>query len=111
MADSREGAAYSGDEEEPSEPGGSEGQLSPPVLLPYAPPEIAPPTEGRPAQTARILIAMSSVALLTFVVVASFVTIWLGKPIDDLTRLLEILFAPLVALVAAAVAFYYRSSL
>jgi hypothetical protein len=54
---------------------------------------------------------MSSVALLTFVVVASFVTIWLGKPIDDLTRLLEILFAPLVALVAAAVAFYYRSSL
>jgi len=50
------------------------------------------------------------VGLLIFVVVASFVSLWHGMKIDDLTRLLEIIFAPLVAVVAVVVAFYYRSS-
>lgn len=57
----------------------------------------------------RFLIALLSIAILAFVVVAAFVTLWRGQSIDGLTRLLEIIFAPLIALVAAAVAFYYRS--
>jgi len=57
---------------------------------------------------ARFWIALIALAILAFVVVASFVTLWLPHPaIDDLTRVLEILFAPLVALVGIAVAFYY----
>ena len=90
-----------------------EGGLSRPVPLEYAPPEIAAPKQGKPTQlaTARLLIALCSIVILTFVVVASFVTLWLSKSsIDNLTRVLEIVFAPLVALVAAAVAFYYRGS-
>jgi hypothetical protein len=43
-------------------------------------------------------------------VVGSFVTLWHGQNIEDLTRLLEIIFAPLVAVVGVAVAFYYRGS-
>lgn len=87
-----------------------EGQLSEPVPLDYAPPEMSSPKEGKPTPmaTARLLIAMCSIAILMFVVVASFVTIWLGVGIDNLTRVLEIIFAPIVAVVAAAVAFYYR---
>jgi len=76
------------------------------------PPKFAPPKEGKPTHLARsrYVIALCSVALLTFVVVAAFVTIWRGENIDNLTRVLEIIFAPIVAVVAAAVAFYYRSS-
>lgn len=59
---------------------------------------------------ARLAIALCSVALLMFVVVAAFATIWKGQNIDNLTRLLEIIFAPIVAVVAAAVAFYYKGS-
>jgi hypothetical protein len=90
----------------------SQGRLSPPVELDSAPPQIASPETGKPIPmaTVRFLIALLSIAILAFVVVASFVTIWQGQNIDNLTRLLEIIFAPLIALVAAAVAFYYRSS-
>jgi len=57
---------------------------------------------------ARFWIALIALAILAFVVVASFVTLWLPHPaVDNLTRVLEILFAPLVALVGIAVAFYY----
>lgn len=58
----------------------------------------------------RFALAMCSVALLGFVVVASFLTLWRGQGIDNLTRLLEIIFAPIVAVVGVAVAFYYRGS-
>jgi hypothetical protein len=58
----------------------------------------------------RFTLALCSVAILGFVVVAAFVTLWRGERIDDLTRLLEIIFAPLVAVVGVAVAFYYRGS-
>lgn len=55
---------------------------------------------------------MLSILTLIFVVVASFYTvIWRSNvPIDNLMRLLEVLFAPLVALVGVAVAFYYRGN-
>jgi hypothetical protein len=59
---------------------------------------------------ARLAIALCSVALLVFVVVAAFATIWRGQDIDILTRLLEIIFAPIVVVVGAAVAFYYKGS-
>lgn len=58
----------------------------------------------------RFALAMCSVALLGFVVVASFLTLWRGQGIENLTRLLEIIFAPIVAVVGVAVAFYYRGS-
>lgn len=87
----------------------AEGELSPPVPLATAPPHIEPPQVGKtiPLPTARFWVALFSIGILAFVVVASFVSLWLGDSIDNLTRLLDILFAPLVALVAAAVAFYY----
>jgi hypothetical protein len=59
---------------------------------------------------ARLAIALCSIALLVFVVVAAFATIWRGQDIDTLTRLLEIIFAPILVVVGAAVAFYYKGS-
>jgi len=90
----------------------AEGELSAPVWLGSAPPRIASPEQGKPTHLARSRyhIALCAIALLAFVVVASFVTLWLGRNIDNLTRLLEIIFAPIIAVVAAAVAFYYRGS-
>jgi apolipoprotein N-acyltransferase len=91
----------------------AEGSLSAPIDFPagLAPPEIARPDQVvTHLDRSRFQFAMCSVALLAFVVVATFVTIWLGRSIDNLTRVLEIIFAPLVAVVAAAVAFYYRGS-
>ncbi len=90
----------------------AEGELSEPVMLGSAPPQIASPEEGKPTHLAksRYHIALCAIALLAFVVVASFVTLWLGQSIDNLTRLLEIIFAPIIAVVAAAVAFYYHGS-
>ena len=91
-----------------------QGELSEPVRVRGGDPlpNFAPPKEGKPTHLAksRYVIALCSVALLTFVVVAAFVTIWRGQNIDNLTRVLEIIFAPIVAVVAAAVAFYYHSS-
>jgi hypothetical protein len=87
--------------------------LSGPVQLDTPPLQVLPPEYGKAAHLAvvRFRIALFSIAILSFVVVASFVTLWLGQSVDNLTRVLEIIFAPLVALVAAAVAFYYRSNL
>jgi hypothetical protein len=86
-------------------------ELSGPVKVGSSPPGIAHPEESNPTLArSRFALALCSVALLTFVVVASFVSLWQGVKIEDLTRILEILFAPLVAVVAAAVAFYYRGS-
>jgi hypothetical protein len=60
--------------------------------------------------TARFRIALFSMGILAFVVVGSFASLWRAQPnFDDLARLLEILFAPLVALAGVAVAFYYKS--
>jgi hypothetical protein len=36
--------------------------------------------------------------------------LWRGGNVDNLTRLLDIIFAPLVAVVGVAVAFYYRGN-
>ena len=46
--------------------------------------------------------------ILGLVVIASFVILWRAKAdTDDLTRVLEIIFAPIVALVGVTLAFYY----
>jgi hypothetical protein len=76
------------------------------------PGKIVTPKQGRATHLAwsRFTLAMCSVAILGFVVVASFLTLWRGQGIDNLTRLLEIIFAPIVAVVGVAVAFYYRGS-
>lgn len=76
------------------------------------PGQLEVPKTGKPIPlaTARFIIALLSIAILAFVVVAAFATLWQGQSIDNLSRLLEILFAPLVALVGVAVAFYYRSN-
>jgi hypothetical protein len=61
--------------------------------------------------TARFLIAVCALATLMFVVFATFWTLWRGNvPIENLMRVLEVLFAPLIALVGVAVAFYYRGN-
>ena len=87
------------------------GSLSAPVQMATEPLRIVSPQEGKSHMAgARLGIAGFSVLLLAFIVVAAFITLWRREPIDDLTRLLEIIFAPIVAVVAAAVAFYYRGS-
>jgi|SRR5215469_1143630 len=110
-----EGLFESGGQPFPAEEGLFE--LSPQVGVRLAgpasgapPPPLAPPKLGRVIHVtwARFWIALCSIIILTFVVVASFVTLWLGSSVESLTRVLEILFAPLVALVGVAVAFYYR---
>lgn len=58
----------------------------------------------------RFAVACIVVVALAVVVITSFVTLWVGGNIDSLTRLLEIIFAPIVAVVAVALGFYYRSS-
>lgn len=58
----------------------------------------------------RFRLATASIAILAAVVVAAFVIVWRGQNVDRLARVLEILFAPLVAVVGAAVAFYYRGA-
>jgi hypothetical protein len=93
-------------------PESPEGELSAPVGLASAPREIAAPEYGKPTHLAksRFRIALCSIVILAFIVVAAFVTLWTGRSIDGLTRLLEIIFAPVVAIVASAVAFYYRDN-
>jgi hypothetical protein len=97
---------------------GDEGELPGPGNAPAqleeteSPKPLLNPKESKPIDlaTVRFRIAVFSMAILAFVVVASFVTLWRTQPsIDNLTRLLEIIFAPLVALAGVAVAFYYRS--
>lgn len=75
------------------------------------PPSLGRARVSRPihVNTARFLIALCALATLIFVVVASFVSLWVFHvAVEDLMRLLEVLFAPLIALVGIAVAFYYR---
>jgi hypothetical protein len=61
--------------------------------------------------TARYRIARAAMAILGLVVIASFVILWRARAsVDDLTRVLEIIFAPIVALVGVTLAFYYRSN-
>lgn len=93
------------------DPESAAGELSEPVPLGGSPPpKIEPPEESKPTHLAKSQygIALCAIGLLAFIVVAAFVTLWRGQNIDTLTRLLEIIFAPVVAVVAAAVAFYYR---
>jgi hypothetical protein len=88
-------------------------QLSAPIALSRPVLTAGRPGVGKPfnIHAARFRLALCSIALLAFVVVAAFVGLYLRRSsIEDITRLLEIMFAPLVALVAAAVAFYYRSN-
>jgi hypothetical protein len=121
-------------EAKPTRNGQSKGQSdSPPHTVPYLggeaePPEphealarleeterpgsLLDPEKGKPTHlaTARFRIALFSMGILAFVVVGSFASLWRAQPnFDDLARLLEILFAPLVALAGVAVAFYYKS--
>jgi len=97
----------------PSAEGFFPAQLGTPQQSPATsgnPPRLARPWLGQPihVNTARFLVALCSLGILMFVVVAAFVTLWNGHtPIDELMRVLEVLFAPLVALVGVAVAFYY----
>ena len=74
----------------------------------------AVPSFGRPIHlnTVRFIIALLSLLILMFVVVMTFVILgWRGSvPVENLMRVLEVLFAPLVALVGVAVAFYYRGN-
>ena len=60
----------------------------------------------------RFIIALLSLLILMFVVVMTFVILgWRSSvPVENLMRVLEVLFAPLVALVGVAVAFYYRGN-
>jgi hypothetical protein len=92
------------------DPRSSPGDLNGPIT--EHPGKIITPKEGKAAHLARsrLLLALCGVALLGFVVVASFVTLWRGGNVDNLTRLLDIIFAPLVAVVGVAVAFYYRGN-
>lgn len=76
---------------------------------------LAPDDVGKPVQvhisTARYRIATAAMSILAFVVIATFVSLWRAKAsIDDLTRVLEIIFAPIIALAGVALAFYYRST-
>lgn len=74
------------------------------------PPSLGRARVSRPihVNTARFYIALCALATLMFVVVASFVSLWVFHvAAEDLMRLLEVLFAPLIALVGIAVAFYY----
>jgi hypothetical protein len=89
-------------------PGLSSPELSGLIDLPSAPPGLDKPVAVTHMDKSRFRIALFAVALLAFVVVAAFASLWQGRNIEDLTRLLEILFAPLVAVVTAVVAFYYR---
>src|ERR1700688_2979868 len=70
------------------------------IDLPAGTPGLDKPAVVSHMDKSRFRIALCSVGLLAFVVVGAFVTLWLGRPIDGLTRLLEIIFAPLVAVVA-----------
>jgi hypothetical protein len=57
---------------------------------------------------ARYRIARAAMIILGLVVIASFVILWRANAkTDDLTRVLEIIFAPIVALVGVTLAFYY----
>ena len=67
-------------------------------------------TISRPVHVtaARYRIARDAMMILGLVVIASFAILWRAKAnTDDLTRVLEIIFAPIVALVGATLAFYY----
>lgn len=95
------------------EPVQQAGVTQHPAAAGSPPPELIHPKFGRTihVSTARFIVAMCSIATLIFVVVATFVTLWQGHVlIDELMRVLEVLFAPLVALVGVAVAFYYKGN-
>jgi hypothetical protein len=97
-------------EEPDPAPAGLQGpELSDPIDLPSTPPGIEEPVAVTHMDKTRFRLALCTVAILAFVVVAAFASLWQGQAIENLTRLLEILFAPLVAVVTAVVAFYYRS--
>jgi hypothetical protein len=75
--------------------------------------QLGRPKYGRTihVNTARFLIAVCAIAILMFVVFATFWTLWgTNVPIENLMRVLEVLFAPLIALVGVAVAFYYKGN-
>jgi hypothetical protein len=110
---------------EPGQPGGPDGP--PRGLVDFRPDEEEELSESDVApqglltarqlakpvhlSTARYRMARASMAILGLVVIASFVILWRAKAsVDDLTRVLEIIFAPIVALVGVALAFYYRST-
>lgn len=87
-------------------------ELSEPYRLPFPAQGMQAPEEGAPTpmDKYRLRIALCSVALLAFVVVAAFASLWEGQAIENLTRLMEIVFAPLVAVVTAVVAFYFTAA-
>jgi hypothetical protein len=64
-----------------------------------------------PLSRARYRMAMAAMAILGLVVIGSFALLWRGKAsTEDLTRVLEIIFAPIVALVGVSLAFFSRSN-
>jgi hypothetical protein len=92
-----------GDEEELSE------RKVPQSLLSAA--DVSKPAQ-MPLSVARYRMAMTSMSVLGLVVIGSFVLLWRANAkTDDLTRVLEIIFAPIVALVGVSLAFYSKSNL
>lgn len=97
-----------------SEPGGSSGfedfttqeagaptrGLGTPVTEPYDP---EPKREW-----ARAIIALTLIGLLIAIVMASFVTLWVHPDyLEQMRGLLELIFAPIIALVGSATGFYF----
>lgn len=75
-----------------------------------SPEGLIPAKLSRPVHVtaARYRIARAAMIILGVVVIASFAILWRANAgIDGLTRVLEIIFAPIVALVGVTLAFYY----
>jgi hypothetical protein len=66
--------------------------------------------EVPPADKVRAQVARALVAILAIVIFFSFLTMWMFNPppkVEELEKLLTIVFGPLVALVSGAVGYYF----
>jgi hypothetical protein len=65
--------------------------------------------DSRPQEDqARRNIAYCLIALLFFICIASFITLWCTKiPVEQITKILQILLGPVIALVSAMTGVYY----
>jgi hypothetical protein len=58
-------------------------------------------------EDARNKIALMIVGSLCGIVLFSFITLWVGKPIADIKEILEILISPVIGIVGAVTGFYF----
>ncbi len=80
----------------------ADDDLSPFDTVPYDP--------ARARESVRGIIALSLIALLAAVIIASFVLLWIHPDrVGELHSLLGLVFAPLIALVGAATGYYFGS--